>query len=416
VRTEGTLWGHPNFLRLWAGQSVSVFGDQVSLLALPLTAVLTLDAAAVDMGILTASAWAPHLVLSLFAGAWIDRRSDRRRIMIAADLGRALLLASVPLAALLDLLRIEQLFAVAFLVGCLTVLFDQSYTSLFITVVPREAIVEANSKLSTTRAGAAVAGPGAAGLLVRLLGAPFALALDAGTFLVSALFLRKIDAPEPKVEPDGGVRLWRRLGEGFRWIGGNALYRATVGGSATINFFNFMLSAILVLYASRELGLGAGQIGIVFSAGAVGALIGAPAAPWVARRLGIGRAVALGAVLFPAPLLLIPAASGSERLVFATLLAAELLASFGVMIYDVNQNSITAALVPYRLRGRVSGTSRFLNYGLRPLGALAGGALGETIGLRPTLWIAAGGALLGLVWYVLSPVVSLREVPLVEEA
>lgn len=404
------LWAHPNFLRLWSGQTISVFGDQITLLALPLTAVLTLDAGAAQMGLLTAAGWAPHLLISLFAGARIDRSSRRRDIMIAADVGRALAVASVPLAAWWDVLSLEQLYIVSFAVGCLAVFFDQSYTSLFITIVPRELVVDANSKLSTSRAASAVAGPGVAGLLVKALTAPIALAVDAVSFLLSALCLRSIRTVEPTVEVDADP-LWRRIREGLAWSLRNPLYRANIGGTSTINFFNFMLNALLVLYASDELGLGAGQIGIVFAAGAVGALVGAPAAPWMARRVGVGPSVVLGALIFPAPLLLIPLASGPEWLVFSMLVAAELFASFGVMVYDVNQNSIMALIVPYRLRGRVAGSGRFFFYGVRPLGALAGGFLGSEIGLRPTLWIATGGALLGAVWYLLSPIRTLRELP-----
>ena len=405
-----SLWRHRDFLRLWTAQSISVVGDQITLVALPLAAVLTLDASAGQMGLLTAAAWAPHLFVSLFAGAWIDRSSRRRSIMIAADLGRAVVLASVPLAALFDALTIEQLYAVALLLGCLTVLFDQSWTSLFILIVPREQVVEANSKLSTTRAAAAVAGPGAAGGLVRLVTAPGAIVVDAASFIVSALFLRGIKVREPTIEADP-TSLRRRIGEGFRWIRRNDLYRVTVLGSSTINFFNFLFGALVILFMSRELGLGPGQIGVIFSAGAVGALVGAPLAPLVARRIGPGPAVVLGAFLFPAPLLLFPLASGPEPVVFVLLIAAEFLASVGVMIFDVNQNSIMSLIVPYRLRGRVSGASRFFNYGTRPLGALAGGALGSTLGLRPALWIGAAGAVLGVLWYLFSPMRTLSEQP-----
>lgn len=404
------LRSQPEFLKLWAGQTISVFGDAITILALPLAAVLVLDASAAQMGLLTAAGLAPHLLLSLFAGVWIDRRAHRRRILVAADLGRAVLLGSVPLAAAFDALTLEQLYVVGFLAGVLTVFFDLSYSSLFVLIVPRRDVVDANSKLSLSRSASWMGGPPLAGALVQLFTAPVALLADAASFLLSALFVGWIRVDERPLEPDvNGVR--HRLAEGFRFIFGHPILRSGLACTATVNFFNFAFHAIFVLFATEELGVSPGLLGAVLGAGAVGSALGALVAPAVGRRIGIGPAYMLGAVLFPAPLMLVPAAGGPLWLIAVLLFASEFLAGVGVMLFDVNGNSVNLVLTPQRIRARAVGTHRFVNYGVRPLGALLGGALGSAIGLRPTLWLATGGAVLGVVWLLFSPVPGIRELP-----
>jgi MFS family permease len=402
------------FRRFWIGQTVSVVGDQVTSLAIPLAAVVTLGAGATEMGLLTAAGYAPHLLLSLVAGAWIDRGARRRALMVAADLGRALVLLSVPLAYALGALTIGQLYAAAFLVGTLTVVFDQSNVTLLLLLVAKERMVDAYGRLSTSTAAAQVGGPSLAGLLVSVLSAPVALVVDAASFLVSAASLLAIRVAEPEPEPAPGETPWRRIAEGARFVLGHPMLRASLGCASTMNFFNLMLNAILVLYMSRILGLSPAAIGAVLGVGAAGGLLGAVAAPRFARLAGFGRAILVGAVLFTGPALLVPLAPhGTGGAVVVTV--AELLSTLGVMLFDVNNNSLTALVVPYRLRARASGTSRFFGYGVRPLGALAGGALGSAIGLRPTLWIAAAGGLLAAVWLWRSPIPRLAQPPVQAE-
>jgi len=410
IPAPARLRRQPEFLKLWTGQTISVFGDAVTMLALALVAVLTLDASAAQMGSLTAAGLAPHLFLSLVAGAWIDRRAQRRRILVFSDLGRAGLLASLPLAWALDALTLPHLFAVAFLVGVLTVFFDLSYSSLFVLVVAQRDIIEANSKLSLSRSVSWMGGPPLAGGLVQALGAPVALAADAVSFVASAAFVSRIRVQEQPLPVDR-TPLGRRLAEGFRFIFRDALLRSSLGCVATINLFNFAFFAIFVLYATEELHVAPGLLGAVLGAAAVGSGLGAVAAPWVERRIGIGPTFALGSVLFPAPLLLVPLAGGPKWLVLACLFASEFLSGVGVMMLDVPAGSINVVLTPQRLRARADGVRRFVNYGVRPIGALLGGLLGSAIGLRPTLWIATAGALLGVVWLVGSPLLRLRELP-----
>jgi MFS family permease len=402
------LTRQPAFVRFWAGQTISVLGDQISALAIPLTAVLALDASALEVGILTALAWLPHLLFSLPVGVWIDRREHRRENMIVADLLRGAALATIPLAWWLGALTIWHLLAVAFAVGALTVFFDLSSASFFVALVHRSQYVDANSKFSTTRSLSYIAGPSTAGLLVQAFTAPVALLADAVSFLVSAIALRGVHIKEPKVERNG-TSARADLAEGFRYLAHEPVLRAGVACTSIINFFSFFVFAIFVLYASRTLDLSAGVIGVVLGAASFGALAGALIAPRVGRRLGIGRAVVLGAVLFPAPMALFPLAHGNAWLAGSMLLAGEFLASVGVMIFDVNQNSLSAMIMPNEVRSRVVGVSRFFNYGTRPFGALFGGVLGAAIGLRPTLWLGVVGCLLGVFFLLASPMPQMRE-------
>lgn len=400
----------PEFLKLWAAQSISQLGDQITYLALPLVAVLTLDASAAQMGLLTAAELMPHLLFSLAAGVWIEGRADRRRLMIVADLVRAGILVSVPIAAAFGVLSFPQLYAVGFAAGTFAVLFDISWSTLFVSVVPRRDVVEANSKLSASRALSFVTGPSLAGFLVQALTAPVTLLLDAVSFVGSALFLARIEAKEPPVADDGRESPLQSLRGGFRFVLGDELIRPELLCTATINLFNFVFHAIFVLYATKELGVKPALLGLVLGAGAVGGIFGALVAVRVERVIGIGPAFTLGCVLFPLPLVLVPLASGSEPRVVAMLGLAELFSSVGVMILDVNGGSLMYLRTPDRVRSRMSGTYRFVNYGVRPLGALLGGALGTVLGLQTTLWIGVIGALAGVLFLFFSPIPRLREV------
>ena len=397
----------PDFRRFWTAQTVSLFGDQISLIAIPLVAVLGLHAGAAEMGMLTAAMLAPNLLFSLHLGAWIDRRGRRRQAMIAADLGRAALLASIPAAYAFGALTLAQLLVVGFLVGTLGVLFGVSESTLFTSVVPRDSYVEANQLLHGSRAFSFVAGPSVGGALVQALSAPFAVVADAASFVVSALVLGRIATPEPPTEPAAAGRLVA----GARFIRRTPLLLASLASTATINLFNFAFQALFVLYATRTLQVRPGTLGIVLGAGAAGAVLGSLGAGRLAARLGIGPAFVLGTVLFPAPLLLVPLASGPRDVVLAMLFTAQFGAGFGVMLLDITAGSIRQALIPDRLRARVTGAFMLVNHGVRPLGSLLGGGLAAWIGLRPTLWIATTGALLGFLVLLPSPAPRLRTLP-----
>jgi MFS family permease len=403
-----SLRRHRPFMRLWAAMSVSLFGDQISALAIPLAAVLKLHASAGAMGVLTALFWMPHLLFSLPVGVWVDSRPVKRTVMIAADVLRCLVLASIPVTAAFGALSLEQLYAVVFLVGTCGVFFDLSYSSFFTATVPREHVLAANGRLSTSRGIAYVGGPSLAGVLVQLLTAPIAILADALSFVGSALFLRGARVDEP-FEETRGVSPLERLWEGIRVLTRHSVLRAGVGCAATVNFFTFMIAAVYVLYASRTLGLSAGLIGITLGVGAVGALIGAVVAPRIGRRFGLGPTIAIGCLLFAAPFALLPFAAGPTFAKAGILCVAEFLSGVGVMLFDVNLASLTALAVPYRLRSRLTGVSRFFNYGTRPFGAVLGGILAGAIGLRPMLLVASVGAVLSVVWLLASPILRIHD-------
>jgi MFS family permease len=394
------------FRRFWCSQTASLAGDQVSMVAIPLAGVLVLHAGPAGMGLLTAAGWAPNLLLSLHAGAWVDRSGRPREAMIAADLGRAALLVTIPAAWVLGVLSFAQLVAVAFAVGALGALASVAYGSLYGVLVERERLVEAGALVNGSRAGASVAGPSVGGLLVAAFTAPFAVLADATSFLASAWWLRRVAVPRRggAAEPGG-------LADGVRFIAGSPLVRPILAATATLNVFTFAIQALFVLYATRSLGLSPATLGIVLGAGAIGGVISSMATGRIVDRLGVGLAFAAGCVLFTAPLLLIPLAAGPPPVVLGLLFLAEVGAGFGVMVLDISAGAILVAAVPATLRARMFGAYQLVNYGVRPVGALGGGALGAAIGLQPTLWIAGIGAVAGVLWLLPSPVPRLRALP-----
>ncbi|MFJ9566012.1 MFS transporter [Streptomyces fuscichromogenes] len=393
------LLREPSFRRYWSGHTVSLFGDQITQIALPLLAVLVLDAGAAQMGWLTAAGLLPSLLFSVHAGVWADRRGHRRRMMIITDLGRALVLASLPAAWALGRLGLGQLYAVAFTAGTLSVLFDVCDASLFVSLVPTERYVEGNSLLNGSRAMSYMIGTSAGGALVQLLSAPVALLADTASYLTSAWQLSRIHP----VEPPAAERAKGDLAAGFRCLVRSPILRSFYGAVTTLNLFNFAFQAVFVLYATTSLRLSPGLLGAVLGSGAAGSVIGSLLTGRIVQRVGVGRATALGLLAFPAPLVLVPLAHGPVPFTATCLFLAEFGSGCGVMLLDIAGGSLTATLIPHTLRSRVAGASRLFNYGIRPIGALAGGTLGSTIGLRPTLWIATLGALLGLAWLLPSP-------------
>ncbi|WP_079178346.1 MFS transporter [Streptomyces mangrovisoli] len=403
----GPLWRDGRFARFWAGQTVSQFGDRISELALPLVAVGTLHAGAAQVSRLTALAWAPSL-LGLVLGAWVDRSPSKRRLMVAADLLSACTLLSLPVAALCGAVTLGQLYVMALLTGTAGVVFGTACSSYFVRLVPPSAYVDANSKLSAGRSASFVAGPAIGGWLVQVLTAPVAVLADALSFLASAFLVGRTRVIEPAPEA-AGPSLLRRAREGLVLVVRDPVLRACLGCTTTVNFFTLLAgNGLLVLFATRTLGLTPGVIGLALGGGAVGGLCGALAAPAIARLIGVGRSGAVGAVLFPAPLALICAATGPLGARAGMLGAVEFLSAFGVMLLDVNLNSVIASAVPDALRSRVTGAYVTVNYGIRPLGALTGGALAGTLGLRGVFTVAAVGGALSVLWLLPSPVPGLR--------
>lgn len=406
------LWRHSDFVKLWTGQTISRFGTEVSQLAIPLAAALVLNATPAQMGLLGAFEFAPFLLLSLFAGVWVDR-VHRRPVLIAADVGRAVLLGSIPAAAFAGVLRIEQLYAVGLLSGVLTVFFDVAYQAYLPALVSREHLVEGNSKLEVSRSVAQIAGPGVAGALVQLITAPMAVVVDALSFVASVLSLLLIHAPEPAPAraPGKPGSMTSELREGLAVVLGNPLLRSIAGSTGTSNLFGNGIMAIYVLYVTRELGIQPAVLGLIFAVAGPGALLGALLASSLASRFGLGRTIIASMLISELSNLLVPLAGGPPVVIATMLMLAMFVSGAANPIYNINQVSLRQGITPDRLQGRMNASMRFLVWGTIPIGALMGGGLAQVFGMWPTVATMAVCSMLAPAWLVFSPVRQLRTQP-----
>jgi MFS family permease len=379
------------------------------MLALPLAAIVVLDASAFEVALLGALEWTPWLLFSLPVGAWVDRVL-RKPILVFADIGRALVLLSVPLAYGFDALTIWQLYAVGFGTGVLTVFFDVAYQSYLPSLVERNQLEEGNSKLEISRSGAQLAGRGIAGALIDLLTAPVAILADALSFLVSAAFLSRITRGE-SLETRGVERQRLRVEvlDGLRFVAGNSYLRPSMVYVAIFNFFASVGDAIMLVYLVRRLDLSAVTIGVTFALGNVGFLVGAFLAPQVSARLGIGRTLIGSAAVSGLALFLVPLAPPSAPIPF--LIVSGVVANFAIVLYNVAAISFFQAITPDRLLGRMNASRRFVVWGVIPLGLLAGGALASAIGLRETLFVGAAGTSVAFLSLLFSPLRAVKRAP-----
>jgi len=402
---------NPDFSKLWIGQSISMIGSQVTFLALPITAAVTLSATSLQMGILSAIGSAPALLFGLLAGVWVDR-NKRRPILIGADIARALVLGVIPLSAILGVLRVEVLYIVGFLAGIFGLFFNVAYRSYLPTLVGRQQLVKANSQLELSNSVAEIIGPGAAGGLVQLIGAPLAIAVDAFSFLISAFSIGLIRAPEPSIKKvEDGTNLGSEIKEGLSLVFGERSLRAIAGCISSLSLFNAIFEAVQILYLTRQLGLTAGWLGLIFAGGSVGFLLGALIADRLTRRLGLGRSLVLGVLITGASDLLIPLAGkiSTIGLVIGMLMVAQFFFGMGLTIFQIGQVSLRQSLTPDHLQGRMNATLSMLTWGIAPLGGLLGGVLGQVIGLSPTLVLAATGEMLAVIWLVISPIKKIQQ-------
>jgi MFS family permease len=405
---QSSLWHHADFLNLWIAETISQFGTQISLVALPLLAVLTLDASAAQMGLLTAAGTLPFLLIGLFVGVWVDRLR-RRPLMIAADILRGTVLLWIPLAWAFDLLTIHQLYVVALLTGTMTVLFDAAWQAFLPSVVSKRRLVDANSKLHVSASVAQVVGPGAGGLLVGLITAPMAILLDALSFFWSAVFLRRMKSFERRREPSAaGQSVWRDIREGLGTVFGNAILRPLALSGVTVTFFAGAFFAVYILFLSEDLGLGATAVGAVLATGGVGSLAGAAIAAPLIRRLGEGPTVIVARFLFGVFALTIPLAVLFPSIALAMVIASETLCWMMVIVGIIAEISIRQTVTPDHLLGRMAATFQFTKHGATPFGALMGGLMGEFLGLPATLVIASTGFMVAFVFVALSALRSYR--------
>ena len=409
------LWRSPDFLKLWVGETISLFGSQTTMLALPLVATLTLNASPIQMGWLGTLQYIPWLLVGLFAGAWADRLR-RRPIMVVADLGRTIILGFIPFAALGGFLRIEHLYGIGFLVGILNVFFEVAYAAFLPSLVSREQLVEGNSKLQASASIAEISGPGLAGWLIQVATAPVAMVVDSLSFLVSAVFLGWIRTPEPN--PGASEKrkpIFQEIMDGLQIVLKHPVLRAFALASTVSNFFVDVHLALYILYATRELGIEPVVLGGMYTIASVGGLAGSLLAERVVRWFGIGRVLIGLQILVGISALIIPLA-GRQLFVAVPLIAfAQALWGMAVVIFVVNASSLRQAIVSKDLQGRVMASLRFLTWGISPFGFLLGGTLGERIGLQPTLMIAGFGILSSFIWLLFSPLRSMRE-PLLTDA
>jgi MFS family permease len=405
----GGLWRDRDFMPLWTGETVSLFGSQITMLALPLTAAVLLNATPAQLGLLSAAAFAPFLLLSLVAGIWLDGRR-KRPVMMAANLGRGALLLLVVVLALSGQLKIQHLYVSAFLVGSLSILFELAYQSYLPALLERKLLPDGNSKLFASAAVADVGGPGIAGWLIEALSAPLALLADGVSFIVAGFTLLFIRKPEPTPARSRiGRPLFGDIASGLRLLVRNPYLRIFAAEAATYNLFNQAFLTLFVVYATRDLGFSPGMLGLLFAIGSVGSLVGSMITVPAARRIGMGRAIILGTVLGCSAPLLIPLASGPG--IFAILSGAYFVSNFGVAFCNVHTFSIRQAVAADALRGRINASYRFVSWGVIPIGAYASGQLASAIGIQPMLLVAALGVMLAQFWVFLPPIPSLRELP-----
>ena len=409
---RGQLWRHPDFLKLWAGETVSEFGSQVTLLAVPTVAILVLHAGPFQVGVLSALEFLAFPTLGLVAGVYADRLR-RRPIMIVCDIGRLLALASIPVAFLLNALTLRQLFIVALLTGIFTVFFDVSYQSYLPALVDRANLIEGNTKLEVTRSASQIVGPAVAGLLIQWIGGARAVAVDALSFLASAVALASITTPEPESRPStasGATGFIPEMREGIDVVFKSPILWRIAGCTATTNLgSNMIFGAVFLVFAYRDLHLTAAVVGVIFAISSVGWLVGALLASWAARRLGLGLTLALAIVIGGLATLAMPIA-----LIGAPAIVLSALGFVGftmVPIYNINQVSLRQSITPDRIQGRMNATMRTIVWGTMPIGAFVGGILGATLGVVQTIVLGSLISSFAALWIFLGPVLRLREQP-----
>lgn len=402
---------HRNFRQLWIGDALGQFGAQLTGLALPVYAVTHLDATEWQMGALNAAETTAFLVIGLPAGAWVDRMR-KRRTLIVADLVRAAVLAAVVAAALTGHASMTLLYVAGLVISAASVFFDVSHQSYVPTLVGPAHIVEGNSKLQATQSVASVAAPAIGGALLRVITAPALIGVTVVTYLVSAFAVGRIRLEESLPSRDERRPLRTEIAEGLRFVLHQPLLRRIVACTSLSNFSGSIAGALTVIYAIRVLGLDTAALGTVFSASAIGGLVGAVAADRLSRRVGEGRLIPLAALAAIPSFVLTPLASplaGRGVPPQVPLVVGGVLFSFAVVVYNVGQVSFRQRLCPPALLGRMNASVRFIVWGVMPLGGLLGGWLGTHLGVLPTLWIAALGTALAALPVVVSPLLGMRD-------
>lgn len=412
MRDHGaSAWRAPGFRRFWAGQSLSLFGSQVSAIAIPILAVVVLEASATQMGLLTAMSKVPTVAFGMIIGVWVDR-VRRRRLMIMTDLARAGVLLAIPLAVAIGAMSMPVLYLVALLGATLGVVFHTSGSAYLRVLLPADRLVDGNARLTQARALAQICGPGLGGALVQAVTAPIAIMIDVVSYLISAVAVATTRVEEAPVVRSFSLRLvWREALDGIRVIWRSPLLRASAASAATYNCFHSAILAVEVIYLSRDLGMSAMVIGIILGAVGPGALIGSALAVRIGRKWGIGPTLITGLAMAGIANLVLPLAFGPRYVVLALVVAASFGSGLGQPLYNINQSALRQALVSVDLQGRVTATMSVFVGGAAPLGALLGGAAATGIGTRQLLIVAAFGTVAAVGWLVCSPIRRLIVLP-----
>jgi MFS family permease len=410
-RPQGALWRHPDFLKLWTGQSISEFGSQISQLAIPWLAAVGLHASPFAFSLLGVLGFMPFILFALPAGVWVDRLR-RRPILIIGDAARAALLALIPVLWAVGVLEIWHLLVLQFVIGVFTVFFDVAYQSYLPSLVDRDQLVDGNAKLQLTVSTATVAGPSTAGGLIAAITAPYAIVADAISFVVSSGFMitmRHREEPPRHDETNPRPKMWPQVKEGLHWVVGHRWLRYIASYTATANFCGSVLFAIFLLYAVRSLHLSAIELGVTFAVGAAGSIVGALAANRIQQAFGVGPTIVGTAVFGSFGGILYPLAPHSFPLPF--LMLGQAIFMFGAVTYNITQVSLRQAITPERLQGRMNAAMRWIVWGTIPLGTLTGGAIATGTSLKTALWVGAIGELFAALPLLLSSVRKIGEMP-----
>lgn len=407
---SASLWRHGGFIKLWSGETLSQIGSQLGVLAIPVLAVTLLGATEWQIGLLNAAETAAFLVIGLPAGAWVDRML-KRRVMIAADLVRAVALAFIPALWFLGALEMWHVYAVAVVVGVATVFFDVSYQSYVPILVRASSIADANSKLEASAQVARIGGPAIGGALLTIITAPLIVLATSIGYLFSLGFLLRIrdtEQPAPRTERRP---LWREIGEGVGFVWRNRLIRRITANTAAVNFFGTMTMTLLPILVLRELAFEPAVLGVVLTVGSIGGLLGAIATPRLTKRLGEGTIIPIGALVGGIAGFGVPLAATFPWLAIPLLVIGEFGLSFAVLVYNVAQVSFRQRVCPQPLLGRMNASIRCAVWGVMPLGSLVAGALGQLIGVEATMWAGALGGLASVALVVFSPLMGMRTLP-----
>lgn len=405
------LWRDADFLKFWTGETFSLFGAQITGFAIPLVAAVTLQASPAQMGFLNASQFLPYLLITLFAGVWIDQRR-RKSILIITNLARALLLSLIPISFLFNFLQMEYLYLIIFLTGFFTVFFDLAYQSYLPSLVNRSNVVEGNSRLQMSASTAQVSGPGISGFLVSIFTAPIVIIIGTFTYFISAISMILIKKKEPKpIIQNEKTSVFKAIKEGMRIIFTNPHLRAICGEAAFYNFFSQVTWAVMILYITRELQIGSGVLGIVLATSSIGALAGSLIANYAGSKFNTGRTILGSMIIACSAPLLVPLANGPSYLSIPILIISFFISGIGVVISNVHVISLRQTVTPENLLGRMNASYRFIITGVAPIGALLGGYLGTVIGLRFTLFVGAIGTMSALLWVIFSPLPRLKKLP-----